>query len=170
MEHQYNLLPKTLSIDNEMANNKFKEYYDMKGIKLNINTIKQSQENGTAEHSNRTLAGMMRFILKKYEMSDGFWSYAEISAVENLNNISKARINWKSTNEMLNIQDNKWYQKQIMSDVIFVVSNNSKKLRKLEDRWFKVKYLCRAHDGFDHLVFHTDNCKIHIVINIMEFN
>ena len=66
------------------------------------------------------------------------------------------------------ISEYKWYHKHIMGDSIMAVQNNSKNIRKLQDRCFEAIYLCRIDNGNGHLVWDQRERKIKTVRTVLE--
>ena len=72
IEYQHNLKPKTISIDKEFMTKDFERFAEENSINIEVSTPKQSHENGVAERSNRTLAGLLRLIISYKNLQSRF--------------------------------------------------------------------------------------------------
>jgi len=78
VEKQHGMKIKTLQSDNgrEYVNQEFDEYLKSEGIKRRLTTTYTPEQNGIAEHKNRTLVQMSRCLLLQSGLPPSFWAKA----------------------------------------------------------------------------------------------
>ena len=76
-------------MDNEFSTTKIKDWLPEMGISVVINTSYQSNENGVAERTNRTVANLLGADLKAANISKQYWCLALENIIHQQNNIIK---------------------------------------------------------------------------------
>ena len=92
-EKQHGLVPKVLSVDNELNTILFEEYAMKKGWDVIFTTPDQSYQNGVAERGNRTLAGLTKANLTDTDVPKKLWSFAVIKSTKEWNSSPKEKLN-----------------------------------------------------------------------------
>ena len=89
MENRKGRKVKVLRSDNgsEHTSKEFKDYLASKSIKYQLSISGQLEQNGVAEHMNRTLTERARTIKLQADMSEGLWAEA-VNHVSYLVNMS----------------------------------------------------------------------------------
>ncbi|GJZ17221.1 retrovirus-related pol polyprotein from transposon TNT 1-94 [Tanacetum coccineum] len=105
VENQTTRTVKKLRTDNglEFCNRKFEQLCIESGIARHLTVVETPQQNGLAEHMNRTLMDKVRCLLIQSGLPKTFWAEATCTAVYLINRSPSTAIEKKTPMEMWNV-------------------------------------------------------------------